>query len=73
MSQYLIGVQHGLAPGIPNIEKQPWKVLEVAIANTESQFRPKLYHDWQLLYGQHKPSKMQKKDLAAWGLISANL
>lgn len=69
MSQYLIGVQHGLTPGIPNIKQQPWKVLEVAIANTELQFRPKLYHDWQLLYGQHKPSKMQKKDLAAWGLV----
>lgn len=28
---YLIGIEHGLAPGIPNIAQQPWKVLEVAV------------------------------------------
>lgn len=69
MSQdYLRGIEHGLEAGIPNIAEQPWKVLEVAMKAAEPWQRPGLYHDWQMLYRPGKPSKMQKKDLADWGL-----
>lgn len=70
MSQdYLKGIEHGLATGIPRIGDQPWKVLEVAMKACEPWQRPKLYHDWQQLYKPGKLSKRQKLDLADWGLV----
>jgi hypothetical protein len=67
-SDYLAGVEHGLRPGIPNINQQPWKVLEVAIANTEECDRAILYEHWKARYQPGKPSKRQKIDLGVWGI-----
>jgi hypothetical protein len=74
MSQdYLRGIEHGLEPGIPDIKDQPWKVLEVAMGKADPWDRPRLYHDWQLLYKPGSPSKRQKLDLADWGLTTAKV
>ncbi len=69
----LRGIQLGLAEGIPDIADQPWKVLEVAMKYIQPEYRAALYHDWQLLYKPKKPTKLQKKDLEAWGLTSCQL
>lgn len=65
---FLKGIELGLREGIPNIADQPWKVLETAVKYITQEYRPALYHDWQLLYKPGKPSKRQKLDLEAWGI-----
>jgi hypothetical protein len=68
---YLKGIEHGLEPGIPNIADQPWKVLEVAMKACEPWQRPRLYHDWALLYHPGRLTKRQLLDLKDWGLTTA--